>query len=289
MTNLLSVLLKRICFVPLLFCIVASYYRTPANAAWWNRSGSQSAKAKQSGNKSATLTVDTDDACHLFIDDVDQGQITPEASHGFTIGVGEHILKCKNDTIPDLVWTKAVEVKDTSQVAAVVSLKALHVQYVQALADAHNQKAEADAAAAKQIAEAQAIPQKLLGAVKGSWQGTYVSMDHGNTTTVFFVLDCESLEDGKIICFETTNDKHMSKISYVPVPPNELDGVTQSCYRTKEKKQMKPGAAKDKEGWTECTGTGQGPNRSKIFINGDYLIYRVPGFADINLTSMSVP
>jgi phage-related minor tail protein len=134
-----------------LVCGLSNLSATPS------QTGSQNAKTQQStANKNAILLADTDDTCHLFIDDEDKGQITADTSRKFTVGIGEHILKCKNDTIPDLVWRTVVDVKDTTQVAAMVSLKSLHIQYEQAVTKAQNQKAESDATGAKQLAEAQA-------------------------------------------------------------------------------------------------------------------------------------
>jgi hypothetical protein len=77
-------------------------------------------------------------------------------------------------------------VKDSSQVAATISLKALHIQYDQAVAKAKNEKTQADATAAKQLKEAEAeqeereaakaaakaaMPTQVLGMLRGEWQG----------------------------------------------------------------------------------------------------------------------
>src|SRR5215831_14893871 len=78
------------------------------------RASAQSGTGPQLPAKSATLLVDTDDACRLFIDDVDKGVTPPESSSKFSVNLGAPLLKCKNDPIPDLLWRKAVEVKDAS-------------------------------------------------------------------------------------------------------------------------------------------------------------------------------
>ena len=128
MPSLLLAPVQRKVFLIFLLCVASTALcSVPPIMLGQSQSGSQTSKSQQSAHKTATLVVDTDDACHFFIDDEDKGQITADASHKFTVSIGDHILKCKNDSIPDLVWRKVVEVKDTSQVAAVVSLKGLHI------------------------------------------------------------------------------------------------------------------------------------------------------------------
>lgn len=126
------------------------------------------AVAGQTGNTGSTLLVDTDDACRLVIDDEDKGVITPDKSQKFKVSLGQHILKCTVESVPALAWRKIVDVKDSSQVAAVITLKALHVQYDQAVTKAKTQKDEATAAAARQLQEAEAAEKQREAARLGS-------------------------------------------------------------------------------------------------------------------------
>lgn len=139
----------------------------------------------------SVVLADTDDTCHLFLDDTDEGTITPAQSRKLSATPGEHIIKCSVEGIPDLLWRKVVEVKVGSQSAVVISLKALHIQYdtaidqrkkqqeqaleveekdkVQAKAAEEEQKAQAaaNAAAARQAEEE--LPRKVLELIKGGW------------------------------------------------------------------------------------------------------------------------
>jgi hypothetical protein len=67
------------------------------------------------------------------MDGTDQGVITPDQSKKMEVPFGEHVLKCTIEAVPDLVWRKVIEVNNSNQVAALVTLKALHVQYDAAL------------------------------------------------------------------------------------------------------------------------------------------------------------
>lgn len=101
-------------------------------AAFLVASHGQSKPASQS--HTATLLVDTDDKCRLVLDGADQDVITPDQSKKLQVAFGEHVLKCTIETAPDLIWRKVIEVKTADQVAALVALKALHIQYDQAVA-----------------------------------------------------------------------------------------------------------------------------------------------------------
>lgn len=237
------------------------------------------ARAQQPKTKTATLLVDTDDVCHFFIDDEDKGQLSPDKSQKFTVGLGEHILKCKNDTIPDLVWRKVVEVKDTSQVAAVVALKALHIQYDQAVTKAQNQKAEVDAAAAKQLAEAQAeekqrqegianIPQKMFEALKGEWIGQFSdAQGFGWTRRLVFV----SLE-GDTVTAQFADSGASGEERYRLLPPNQLQ-KTQIRYLKFGKYTKHVTGIKDTE-WHDCTRPQE--KDTLTIINGNTLAARMP-------------
>lgn len=234
------------------------------------QAGAQS-KTTQSSPKTATLLVDTDDACHFFIDDQDKGTITAENSSTFNVTLGEHLLKCKNDSIPDLMWRKAIEVKDGSQVVAVVSLKSLHIQYDQAVSKAQNQKAEADAAAAKQLAEAQAeekereaakaaAPLQVAEMLRGSWFMHVSDPSYGYEGDVNYVIT--PLENGAI---EVVTLQTMKKFRMVATPVSSTPGQFVSeegsvCWKVnthdkwaiKKMGAMKKGAQIDAEGWTDC-------------------------------------
>lgn len=111
--------------------------------------------AKQDAKGSSTSTVllvDTDDTCRLSVDGDDQGVVTPAESKKVSIALGEHVVKCVIDDAPDLAWRKVVQATSSEQVAAMVTLKALHIQYENAVGKAEEQQhqAEEDQAAAAQ-------------------------------------------------------------------------------------------------------------------------------------------
>jgi len=134
----------------------------------------QAQSGQPSVDRSATLLVDTDDTCQLFLDDEDKGDVTPDKALKAPVGLGEHILKCKIRSAPDLLWRKVINVKDTSQVAEVVALKSLHLQYDQ-MAKAKNDPAAVN----RQLEETEAqlrlrqkaateMPQMMFDLVKGN-------------------------------------------------------------------------------------------------------------------------
>jgi len=98
------------------------------------------------------VVMDTDDPCHLTVDGRDEGLISPTATKKLEVSAGEHILKCTIEEIPDLVWRKVVDVKNSHQVAALILLKALHMQHEAATSQQQNSgasMAETKAAAMK--------------------------------------------------------------------------------------------------------------------------------------------
>lgn len=215
----------------------------------------------QSTKKMATLLVDADDACHLFIDNEDKGIVTPDSSSKFDVGPGEHLLKCKNDSIPDLMWRKAIEVKDTSQVVAVVSLKALHIQYEQAVTKALNQKVEEEDAAAKQLAEAEAaqkqqarakaeFPKQIFDVVKGAWGYSSVV---GSATAVDTTLTFKDLDASRGVLnflFESMGRTYAGGKKpivggrrysgyFTPSPPNRLESTILECSQTETQSAIK--------------------------------------------------
>jgi hypothetical protein len=86
------------------------------------------------------LSIDTDDACRLVLDGQDQGVVKPDQAKRISVNLGDHILKCTIEGIPDLTWRKVIEVKNSEQVEALISLKALHIQYEEAVAKLEKEK-----------------------------------------------------------------------------------------------------------------------------------------------------
>ena len=184
-------------------------------------------------NKITTLLVDTDYACHLFIDGDDKGMQSPEHSQKFKIGPDEHILKCSVEGVPDLVWRKVLDAKGASQVAAVISLKALHIQYDQAVTKLKSQKEETDATASRQLQEAEseqkqreaakaALPQQVYEIVQGVWHGNLTY----NVEGLGMVTDQYEYEFGPIVdgVIQVVRNEHytQSRMTVVPVAPNLL-------------------------------------------------------------------
>jgi tetratricopeptide (TPR) repeat protein len=100
--------------------------------------------------KPGLVVVDTDDPCHLTVDGADEGVISPTATKKLEVSAGEHILKCTIEDIPDLVWRKVVDIRDSHQMAAIILLKALHMQHEGAISQ--GQKSGASIAEAKAAA-----------------------------------------------------------------------------------------------------------------------------------------
>lgn len=151
---------------------------------------------------SPVILVDTDDECRLTLDDTDQGIIAPAASKKINVSLGDHILKCVVESVPELVWRKVVTVKSTDQVAATVSLKALHVQHDEAVKQA-KQKQEQEAAAEKERQDQLAVEEqrrkdavqqrlyaeaqfsaRFFEAVKGNWKGGFHTAAYAGPTVV---------------------------------------------------------------------------------------------------------
>lgn len=247
------------------------------------------AQARTPVIKGSTLLVDTDDTCHLFMDDEDKGLVTADHSQKFKVDLGDHILKCTVEGIPDLVWRKVVSVKDSSQVAAVITLKALHLQYDQAVAKAKNQNNEAAAAAARQLQEAEAaqkeqaaaiaeIPQRAFEMVKGDWRGTFAWADNGGTEPIEYQFN--AIQGGLIIA-DVNSRGRIFRYTFKPVSLNRLEGVNRVCIASQVKEYQKPGAPKDKDGWAECWGwKPKGPpvtyqEDSTITVTGDnHMVYK---------------
>lgn len=280
-------------------CLVLGGHFSVANASWAQQTSSQSSRAKQSAAKAALLLVDTDDDCRLVMDDEDKGVITPEKSSKFAVGLGQHILKCTVVGVPDLVWRKVVDVRDGLQVAAVISLKLLHVQYDAAVANAKNQKAaaaneidekaaavaalnkkmdEEDAAEKRRLTAKREVPQRLFEMVKGDWYASVSGNYQGIPVSVSYQYHFEGIEDGLIIAYLTQNGKIRYKVTFTPMPPNSLQAVSTQCFATKDRAIMKPGS-KGNDGWGICMGKKNegyaiqpsSPGGTPLQINGNTL------------------
>jgi hypothetical protein len=248
----------------------------------------QAQTAQPSANQNGTLLVDTDDTCQLFLDDEDKGEITPDKAQKFTVGLGEHILKCKIKSAPDLVWRRVVDVQDKSQVAAVVSLRALHLQYDQAAAakvkndqtNAGRQLEEAEAQIRLRQKSKVEMPQVMLSLVHGNWQGVSHATVGSTTISESYQYNFTAIEDGRIVAYLIFGGRMRYKDTFTPVAPNRLEGLTELCISTKDKSLMKPGAKKDSDGWTDCWGHNRPPEPlpkdAIIQINGSTLTYTDP-------------
>jgi hypothetical protein len=265
----------------MLFLVAIGLFASPI-LAQQSSSPTKAVSTKPTPAKTSVLLIDTDDTCRLLIDDEDKGVITPDHSQKFTVPIGEHILKCTVEAVPDLVWRKVVDAKDTSQVAAVVSLKALHLQYNQAVVKVQNHESEAAVNAAKQLAEAEAaektrkeaiaeIPTKMLEKVKGQWRGVQTSRYMNFVNTIQMQITFESVEDGYIVAYDN-NSLGVVKYWFTPMPPNKLQKQYWSCIKTKAKKGAVPGAQKDSNGFYDCTyDKPHEDDSSSIIINGNTL------------------
>ena len=247
----------------------------------------QAQSGQPSVDGSATLLVDTDDTCQLFVDDEDKGEVTPDKALKSTVGLGEHILKCKIKSAPDLVWRKVINVKDTSQVAEVVALRSLHLQYDQMAraksdpAALNRQLEETEAQVRLRQKAATELPQMMFDLVKGNWQG----MSQGNAgvarTSESYQYHFGGLENGHIVAYLTLGGTMRYKETFTPVPPNRLQGETTVCVATTDKQFMKSGSKKDAGGWADCWGKHNRPPEpyakdAIIEINGSTLTYSDP-------------
>jgi hypothetical protein len=249
----------------------------------------QSQSTQASANQTATLLVDTDDTCQLTVDDEDKGEITPDKDMKFSVGLGQHVLKCKIKTVPDLVWRKVVDVKTPSQVAEVVALRDLHLQYNQAAAaKARNDQASAN----RQLEDAETqvrllqkakteMPQAMFALVQGNWQGVSQATVGSAAISDSYQYRFAAIEDGRIVAYLTLGGKMRYKDTFTPVPPNRLQGETELCISTTDKNLMKPGARRDADGWADCWGKHNRPPEpyakdAIIQINGSTLTYTDP-------------
>ncbi|HEY2364316.1 MAG TPA: hypothetical protein VGK36_24570 [Candidatus Angelobacter sp.] len=247
----------------------------------------QAQSGQPSVDRSATLLVDTDDTCQLFVDDEDKGEITPDKALKSTVGLGDHILKCKIKSAPDVVWRKVINVKDTSQVAEVVALRPLHLQYDQ-MARAKNDPAavnrqleETDAQLRLRQKAATEMPQMMFDLVKGNWQGMSQGTADIARTSESYQYHFAGLENGHIVAYLTLGGTMRYKETFTPVPPNRLQGETTVCVASTDKQFMKSGSKKDAGGWADCWGKHNRPPEpyakdAIIQINGSTLTYSDP-------------
>jgi hypothetical protein len=260
-------------------------------AAIWTAVGStwaQTQDAQPSANQTGTLLVDTDDTCQLTIDDEDKGEIMPDKDMKFSVGLGQHVLKCKIKSAPDLVWRKVVDVKSTAQVAEVVALRDLHLQYSQAaalkakndLANANRQLEDAEAQVKLRQRAKTEMPQAMFALIEGNWQGVSQATVGSAAISESYQYRFAGVEDGHIVAYLTFGGRIRYKDTFNPVPPNRLEGGTELCVSTKDKNLMKPGAKKDVDGWANCWGHNRPPepySKSAIIqINGSTLTYTDP-------------
>jgi hypothetical protein len=275
-------------------CLFVGGQHSPANAlsAYQNLSQSQ---PKQPAPKQPVLIVDTDDDCRLFVDDEDKGVMTPAHSQRFSVNLGEHILKCTVESIPDLVWRKAVDVKDSSQVAVVISLKALHVQYDQAATKAKNQLAEAEAEQQQREAARVAVPQQIADLVRGTWAHSWsytIVEGYPQTRKVFYEF---GPLDGGLIQVTVGYEFFKNRFTVIPTAPNLLiseEGPV--CWIARiinghNRGQVKPGATVDAQGWGECAEKYRKPfGRTEItIIDKNHLLERVGHEDPIRLIRMN--
>jgi hypothetical protein len=247
----------------------------------------QAQSGQPSVDRSATLLVDTDDTCQLFLDDEDKGEVTPDRALKSTVGLGDHILKCKIKSAPDLVWRKVINVKDTSQVAEVVALRSLHLQYDQTArakndpAAVNRQLEETDAQLRLRQRAATEMPQMMFDLVKGNWQGMSQGTADIARTSESYQYHFAGLENGHIVAYLTLGGTMKYKETFTPVPPNRLQGETTVCVATTDKQFMKSGSKKDAGGWADCWGKHNRPPEpyakdAVIQINGSTLTYSDP-------------
>ena len=231
--------------------------------------------------------MDTDDTCQLFLDDEDKGEVTPDKALKSSVAPGDHILKCKIKSAPDLVWRKVINVKDTSQVAEVVALRSLHLQYDQ-MAKAKNDPAAVN----RQLEDTEAqlrlrqkaateMPQMMFDLVKGNWQGRAQGTAEVARTSESYQYHFAGLENGHIVAYLTLGGTMRYKETFTPVPPNRLQGETTLCVATTDKQFMRPGSKRDAAGWADCWGKHNRPpapyaKDAIIQINGSTLTYSDP-------------
>ena len=174
--------------------------------------------------KLGLVVVDTDDPCRLTVDGMDEGVISPTATKKLEASVGEHILKCTIEEIPVLVWRRVVNVKNSDQVAAIISLKALHMQHEEATsqrqeqnnrfgpqtvgrsgtADAISQPAKAGATTANSQPQAepgtsfqQNLGATLSGAEAGAVRGASMAEEKAAAMKVHFDAGLTALEQAE--------------------------------------------------------------------------------------------
>jgi len=166
-------------------------------------------KPPAASHRKTVLLVDTDDPCRLSVDEDDQGVITPAEGKKITIAIGEHVVKCSIEDAPDLVWRKVVDAGQ-DQVAAMVALKSLHLQYNQALDARKQQQEQAQAEEEKQKQYAEHLPEITFANIKGTWRWkghqTFNDAFGSGSVDSDVTLEFQDLKSGTIITQITYDD-----------------------------------------------------------------------------------
>jgi hypothetical protein len=178
------------------------------------------------------------------VDGNDHGIVSPSETKKIVIPFGQHVVKCTIESIPDLVWRKAIDVRTSEQVVAVVALKALHSQYddarQQAVEDKHQEAAAeqqrheaADAAEKQKKLDEEQFPERFFLGVKGTWRETFRGSDN---IPQHYILVLQSNDAGVIsatftwridspYCPKSTGNLYRFKLR--PTRPNVL--ITESA------------------------------------------------------------
>lgn len=260
------------------------------------------------------LLVDTDDACFLALDDENKGLITPDREQRFSVSLGDHILKCIVPNAPDLVWRKAVSVKDSSQVAAVITLKALHIQYDQAIVKVKSQKDEEEGAAAKKLAEAEAtqkakadFPQQLFNQLSGRWsvempwQGPKGNPDVPENDTVTYAVKFDEIDATQGLILFTFEWEHLIfdaynpfkvkgtafgysyKAGFSPTPTGRFQPVSHACVKAVWVHEGK-GAFSGHRDWIPCAAVDEAFGPGTVTILSQNQIQMETGGLRLTLT-----
>ncbi len=200
------------------------------------------------GAKTSTIVIDTDDACRLSVDGSDENLVTPDAVTKIKVRPGGHILKCVIEKAPELVWREVIETKSGEQAAALISLKALHIQHDQAAPQATApvipqraapaapavaaMKSEQASAPEKPRIEVQQFPEGLIAVLLGaSWvredvqfPGQTLLETHYTDRITFMSSDNGSIKARitKVTHSSTEDWESDFAMTFVPEAPNSL-------------------------------------------------------------------
>lgn len=131
-----------------------------------------------------------------------------------------------------MIWRKVVEAKNSGQAAAIVSLKALHIQYDQAADQVAQQKAQAAAAKEKQKIDDAELPAKFFSMLVGSWKlssshepGTFNEDDDTYIVTFLNLTNTTILAQFENLFIVRADGQHWDTVyslSFNILPPNHL-------------------------------------------------------------------